>query len=130
MYFRLQPFKNKEIADKKKVYLMKMLVLVFGSLCIVLSFLVKYIGAVLQSALTIFGVIGGPVSAVFTLGIFLPFVNQKVINYNDCSDLLLIEKKTSRFSGCTDWSRLRLSFYIFDWIRWAQTTYRKLTYVY
>lgn len=60
---------------------MKILVLIYGGVCIILSFLTKYMGAVLQSALTIFGVIGGPVLAVFTLGILLPYINQKVIDY-------------------------------------------------
>jgi solute carrier family 5 (sodium-coupled monocarboxylate transporter), member 8/12 len=62
---------------------MKILVLTYGGVCITLSFLAKYMGAVLQSALTIFGVIGGPVMAVFTLGILLPYINQKVIDYNN-----------------------------------------------
>lgn len=73
----IKPFKKQEISDKKRVYFMKMLVLVYGAVCITLSFLAKYMGAVLQSALTIFGVIGGPVMAVFTLGILLPYINQK-----------------------------------------------------
>ncbi|XP_060858651.1 putative sodium-dependent multivitamin transporter isoform X2 [Metopolophium dirhodum] len=73
----IKPFIKQEISDKKRVYLMKILVLVYGSVCIILSFLAKYMGAVLQTALTIFGVIGGPVLAVFTLGILLPYINQK-----------------------------------------------------
>ncbi|XP_001951358.1 putative sodium-dependent multivitamin transporter isoform X1 [Acyrthosiphon pisum] len=73
----IKPFKKQEISDKKRVYLMKILVLVYGSVCIILSFLAKYMGSVLQTALTIFGVIGGPVLAVFTLGILLPYINQK-----------------------------------------------------
>jgi len=59
---------------------MKTLVLVYGGVCIILSFLTKYMGAVLQASLTIFGVIGGPVLAVFTLGILIPYINQKVID--------------------------------------------------
>jgi len=73
----IKPFRKQEISDKKRVYLMKILVLMYGGVCITLSFLAKYMGAVLQSALTIFGVIGGPVMAVFTLGILLPYINQK-----------------------------------------------------
>jgi len=74
-----QPFKSEDTSDKRRVFRMKILVVVYGVVCITLSFLAKYLGAVLQSALTIFGVIGGPVTAVFTLGILVPYVNQKVI---------------------------------------------------
>ncbi|VVC36870.1 Sodium/solute symporter [Cinara cedri] len=73
----IKPFKSKELSDKKRVYLMKILMITYGSICIFLSFLVEYLGAVLQGALTIFGVIGGPVLGVFTLGILMPFIDQK-----------------------------------------------------
>lgn len=75
----VQPFKAREISDEYRVGCMKTLVLMYGGVCIVLAFLAKYFGSVYQSALTIFGVVGGPVSAVFTLGVLVPFVNQNVI---------------------------------------------------
>jgi sodium-coupled monocarboxylate transporter 8/12 len=75
----VQPFKAREMSDEYRVGCMKIMVLTYGSVCIVLAFLAKYFGSVYQGALTIFGVIGGPVSAVFTLGVLVPFVNQNVI---------------------------------------------------
>lgn len=57
---------------------MKILVIMYGAICLLLAFLAKYFGSVLQTSLTIFGLIGGPVLAVFTLGVLLPHVNQKV----------------------------------------------------
>lgn len=69
------------MSDIKRVYCMKIIVLVYGTICIILSFLAKYLGSLLQSALTIFGVIGGPVMGVFTLGIFLPHIDQTVSTY-------------------------------------------------
>lgn len=57
---------------------MKILVLVYGTICLLLAFLAQYFDSILQTSITIFGVIGGPVLAVFTLGIILPTVNQKV----------------------------------------------------
>lgn len=75
---------------------MKMLVLVYGCFCILLSFLVEYLGAVLQGALTIFGVVGGPVMAVFTLGIFIPFIDQKV---GTISQIILHNAKVHRLAS-------------------------------
>ncbi|XP_025404788.1 putative sodium-dependent multivitamin transporter [Sipha flava] len=72
----IKPFKAREMSDEYRVGCMKIMVLTYGSVCIVLAFLAKYFGSVYQGALTIFGVIGGPVSAVFTLGVLVPFVNQ------------------------------------------------------
>lgn len=57
---------------------MKFLVIAYGTICLLLAFLAKYFDSILQTSLVIFGVVGGPVLAVFTLGVLLPRVNQKV----------------------------------------------------
>lgn len=61
---------------------MKVLVLIYGAICLLLAFSAQYFDSILQTSLTIFGVIGGPVLAIFTLGIFLPHINQKVLAIN------------------------------------------------
>lgn len=54
-------------------------VLVFGVVTICLGLVAKYFGAlILQIALSIFGFIGGPLTATLALGLFFPFVNPKV----------------------------------------------------
>ncbi|KAL4148785.1 hypothetical protein QTP88_002943 [Uroleucon formosanum] len=73
----LKPFMKQDISDKKRVFYMKLLVLIYGAICLLLAFLSQYLGSILQTSLVIFGVVGGPVLAVFTLGILLPHVNQK-----------------------------------------------------
>lgn len=72
---------NKDISDKTRVFYMKILVLAYGGICLILAFLSQYLGSILQTSLVIFGVIGGPVLAVFTLGVLLPHVNQKVFYF-------------------------------------------------
>ncbi|XP_050430497.1 putative sodium-dependent multivitamin transporter [Adelges cooleyi] len=72
----IKPLQRREISDTKKVYCMKIIVLCYGGVCILLAFLAKYFGSILQTSLIILGVIGGPVLAVFTLGVLVPCVNQ------------------------------------------------------
>lgn len=60
---------------------MKILVLTYGGICLIIAFLAQYIDSILQTTLLILGVIGGPVLAVFTLGILLPHVKQKVLYF-------------------------------------------------
>ena len=52
--------------------------LVFGVVCILLTYLVSLLGNLLQAALSLFGVLSGPISAIFMIGLFLPWVNSVV----------------------------------------------------
>jgi sodium-coupled monocarboxylate transporter 8/12 len=59
-------------------FLSKILVLLYGLLCLGVAFAAQYLGGILQASLTIFGVVGGPLFGLFTLGMFFPFANQMV----------------------------------------------------
>lgn len=52
--------------------------LLYGAISIAIAFVAEYLGGVLQASLTIFGVVGGPLLALFTLGMFSTVVEQKV----------------------------------------------------
>lgn len=55
----------------------KVMAAAYGLLCVALAFGVGSMGGVLQASLTIFGVIGGPLLAIFSLGMFTVRANQK-----------------------------------------------------
>lgn len=67
------------MADHRRVLWLKFLVIFYGILSIAIGFCAHYVGPLLQASMTIMGIIGGPMLAVFTLGILVPYVNQKVI---------------------------------------------------
>jgi len=50
----------------------------YGGLSLAIAFVAEYLGGVLQASLTIFGVVGGPLLALFTLGMFSTAVEEKV----------------------------------------------------
>lgn len=52
--------------------------LFYGFLCVALTFLVAQFGNLVQASLTVFGMLGGPVLAVFLLGMLTTRTNQNV----------------------------------------------------
>lgn len=71
------PLTNVDIPDEKRVLWLKVLVVVYGILSIALAFCASFVGPLLQASMVILGIIGGPMLAVFTLGILVPYANQK-----------------------------------------------------
>jgi len=67
---------NIQLSETKATFLTKMLAVGFGILGYVVVFAVKYLPGVLEAALGIFGIVGGPVLGAFTLGMFFPFANS------------------------------------------------------
>lgn len=68
------PSKHKN--DKIFARWSKGLALGFGLACIALTYLVEQLGGILQASLTIFGIIGGPLLGLFSLGMFCYRCNQ------------------------------------------------------
>ena len=59
--------------------LTKLVALTFGFSGIGMAYLCKYLGnTVLQLALSIFGILGGPILGVISLGMFVPYANWAV----------------------------------------------------
>jgi len=67
---------NIQLTETRATFVTKMLAVGFGILGYVVVFAVKYLPGVLEAALGIFGIVGGPVLGAFTLGMFFPFANS------------------------------------------------------
>ncbi|XP_022237186.1 putative sodium-dependent multivitamin transporter isoform X2 [Limulus polyphemus] len=65
-----------ELSDTKAALVSKFLALGYGILCIILTYVAEQLGGVLQASLTIFGVVGGPLLGLFTLGMLFRKPNQ------------------------------------------------------
>jgi len=57
----------------------KVLALTYGMICIGMAFLAENFTGVLQASLTIFGIVGGPLMGLFTLGMTCPFTSQRAV---------------------------------------------------
>uniref|UniRef100_A0A4X2MCY8 Solute carrier family 5 member 8 n=1 Tax=Vombatus ursinus TaxID=29139 RepID=A0A4X2MCY8_VOMUR len=66
----------RSLSEKTLSWLLKGTSVLFGVLCIGMAALASLIGFLLQAAISIFGIIGGPLLGLFALGILAPFVNS------------------------------------------------------
>ena len=69
---------KKESADARLAWISQVVALAYGGVCLAIAFAAESLGGVLQASLTIFGVVGGPLLALFTVGMFSTAVEQKV----------------------------------------------------
>lgn len=73
----LLKWKKMELKERTKSIVTRIIVLLFGAFCVGSGYWAQYMGpSVLRVSLGIFGFIGGPLTAVICLGMFLPFVNS------------------------------------------------------
>ncbi|XP_029455580.1 sodium-coupled monocarboxylate transporter 1-like [Rhinatrema bivittatum] len=66
----------KSLNEKKLSWISKGMSLLYGVVCIAMAALASLMGALLQAALSIFGMVGGPLLGLFSLGILFPFANS------------------------------------------------------
>ncbi|XP_062338651.1 sodium-coupled monocarboxylate transporter 1 [Osmerus eperlanus] len=66
-----------QMSDKHLSWTSKGLSFFYGALCIGMAGLASLMGGLLEAVISIFGIIGGPLLGLFTLGILCPFANSK-----------------------------------------------------
>ncbi|XP_054595557.1 sodium-coupled monocarboxylate transporter 1 isoform X2 [Nothobranchius furzeri] len=66
-----------KLSEKHLSWISKGMSLSYGVLCIGMAGLASLMGGALQAAISIFGIIGGPLLGLFTLGILCPSANSK-----------------------------------------------------
>ncbi|KAK7602470.1 hypothetical protein V9T40_008059 [Parthenolecanium corni] len=75
----LKPFhlwyREKELLDSN-ARISKALALIYGFICLGVALLIRNYESLLTTCLVVFGIIGGPLFAVFTAGIMIPLANQ------------------------------------------------------
>ncbi|CAB3362349.1 Hypothetical predicted protein [Cloeon dipterum] len=65
------------LSDERQAGLAKWISLIYGLISFGIVFVVAQIGGVLQAALSIHGIVGGPILGLFSLGLLVPWVNWK-----------------------------------------------------
>lgn len=66
----------RSLSERSLSWISQGMSVLFGVLCIGMAALASLMGALLQAALSIFGMVGGPLLGLFALGILVPFANS------------------------------------------------------
>ncbi|KAK3091315.1 hypothetical protein FSP39_018871 [Pinctada imbricata] len=72
----LRPYIWKNVGPVGATIFSKITVIVVGVICLLLAFVVSEMGAILQLAYVLFGILGGPLLGLFTLGVLFPWANK------------------------------------------------------
>ncbi|CAF4086726.1 unnamed protein product [Rotaria sordida] len=67
---------GRTLSDERQGFLSKILSIILGGVVMLLTYIVSYLGSVLNAALSLFGVLSGPIMGVFFLGFFFPKANS------------------------------------------------------
>ncbi|XP_077983129.1 sodium-coupled monocarboxylate transporter 1-like [Glandiceps talaboti] len=67
----------KNMPEEKYARITKGLALFYGLFCVFMAWVSSQLGGVLQVSLSIFGMVGGPLLGLFSLGMFFPWANSK-----------------------------------------------------
>ncbi|XP_067415189.1 sodium-coupled monocarboxylate transporter 1 [Emydura macquarii macquarii] len=70
----IKPYFN-SLSERQLSWISKGMSLFYGSVCIAMAALASLMGGLLQAALSIFGMVGGPLLGLFSLGILSPVAN-------------------------------------------------------
>ncbi|XP_028372491.1 sodium-coupled monocarboxylate transporter 2 [Phyllostomus discolor] len=65
------------LSDNLSTWISKGLCILFGVICTAMAVTASVMGSIIQAAISIHGMCGGPMLGLFTLGILFPFVNWK-----------------------------------------------------
>ncbi|XP_063983111.1 putative sodium-dependent multivitamin transporter isoform X1 [Diachasmimorpha longicaudata] len=68
--------RQKTFTEDQSAYTSKFLAFLMGLVCLAVALLAQQLGNLLQAALTIFGVVGGPLLGVYTLGMFIESADE------------------------------------------------------
>jgi SSS family transporter len=68
---------NRQISDERQGFISKIFSVILGAVVMALTYVVSYLGSVLNAALSLFGVLSGPIMGIFCLGFFFPQANRR-----------------------------------------------------
>lgn len=74
----VKPYVKQQLSNRASTWIMRMVVVGVGAVCVALVYVVQHLGTVLQLTMSLESITNGPLFGIFTLGILLPWINANV----------------------------------------------------
>ena len=142
----VKPYYKKDLSDATATKISKLLGVGFGVFSYLLTFLVQNIPGLVQAWLGIFGVFGGPVLGLFSLGMYVPWASARAAMISAVTSLVFIlwvaiggnvsrvnniyaaETLTVQTSGCpASWNSSTITSPTLDW--WIHLSIYETSYM-
>ncbi|CAF4057620.1 unnamed protein product, partial [Adineta steineri] len=68
---------GRKLTDQRQGLMSKIFSVILGSFVILLTFVVSYLGPIVNATISLFGVLEGPIMGIFILGLFFPQANRR-----------------------------------------------------
>ncbi|KAF2901934.1 hypothetical protein ILUMI_04247, partial [Ignelater luminosus] len=89
----ISPFMPANTTEKRASNILKLLVIISGTICTVLVFIVEKMGGMLPFVTALQGIAGGPLVGLFSLGVLFPQANSKGALYGGIIALIFVAWK-------------------------------------
>ncbi|XP_017119101.1 sodium-coupled monocarboxylate transporter 2 [Drosophila elegans] len=71
----VKPYVKQPLSSSATNWIMRLVVVGVGALCVCLVYVVEHMGTVLQLTMSLEAITNGPLFGIFTIGLFLPWIN-------------------------------------------------------
>lgn len=78
----VKPYVKRPLSSRATNWIMRMVVVGVGVLCVALVYVVEHMGTVLQLTMSLESITNGPLFGIFTVGLFMPWINGHVSSWS------------------------------------------------
>ncbi|EDW15587.1 sodium-coupled monocarboxylate transporter 1 [Drosophila mojavensis] len=86
----VKPYVKKPLSSRATNWVMRMVVVGIGALCVALVYVVEHMGTVLQLTMSLESITNGPLFGIFTIGIFMPWISGNSAILGGCVGVVVM----------------------------------------
>ncbi|TDG52238.1 hypothetical protein AWZ03_001519 [Drosophila navojoa] len=86
----VKPYVKKPLSSRATNWVMRLVVVGIGALCVALVYVVEHMGTVLQLTMSLESITNGPLFGIFTIGIFMPWISGNSAILGGCVGVVVM----------------------------------------